>query len=146
MRRFGWIAFCLVLVAGCGDDPNRKPTAPVSVTVNYKGQPVEGALVQFVIVDNPSVGITDASGKCQLKTYEPNDGAIIGDNVVTITKTAVDTKNVRTVKPEDQDLVGVLPPPSLKSLIPQKYSSPATSGLKESVKEGKNTFTFDLKD
>ncbi len=146
MRGLGWWAVVLILVAGCGGDPNRKPTAPVTVTVTYKGQPVEGALVQFVIVDNPSVGTTDASGKCRLKTYEPNDGAIIGDNVVTITKTVVDTKNVRTVKPEDKDLIGVVPPPTLKSLIPHKYSSPATSGLKESVKKGDNAFTFDLKD
>ena len=136
----------LLCLSGCGDDPNRKPTAPVSVSVNYKGNPVEGALVQFVIVDNPSVGITDASGKCSLKTYEANDGAIIGTNVVTITKTAVDTKNVRPVKPEDADLIGVVPPPILKNLIPQKYSSPATSGIKEDVKKGANTFTYDLKD
>ena len=139
-------ALVLMLMAGCGDDPNRKPTAPVSVTVSYKGKPVEGALVQFVIVDNPSVGITDAAGKCALKTYETGDGAIIGNNVVTITKTSVDTKNVRPVKPEDADLIGVVPPPILKSLIPQKYSSPATSGLKEEVKKGSNNFTYDLKD
>ncbi len=146
MQSMRWLALVLVFMAGCGGDPNRKPTAPVSVTVNYKGKPVEGALVTFVIVDNPSVGITDASGQCKLKTYEANDGAIIGSNVVTITKTSVDTKNVRTVKPEDKDLIGVVPPPILKSLIPQKYSSPATSGLKEEVKQGTNSFTYDLKD
>ncbi len=101
---------------------HRKPTAPVSVTVSYKGQPVEGALVQFVIVDNPSVGITDASGKCSLKTYEAGDGAILGTNVVTITKTVVVTKNVRKVKPEDADLIELCLHPS-QDLIPPKYAS-----------------------
>jgi hypothetical protein len=137
------------LICGCsGGDGNQRPTAPVAVTVNYKGKPVEGATVQFVTVDDPtpSVGMTDASGNCSLTTYAPNDGAIIGSSLVMITKTEVDKKNVRPVAPEDIDLVGAGPPPILKHLIPAKYAMPGSSGLKEEVKSGQNTFTFELKD
>ena len=138
-----------VFLTGCGsDNGHRRPTAPVTVTVTYKGKPVDGALVQFISVSDPqpSVGKTDGSGNCSLVTYEPNDGAIIGTNSVTITKNSMDTKNAKHVNPEDADLVGVTPPPILKSLIPKKYSSPTTSGLQADVVKGKNTFTFDLVD
>ncbi len=143
------LMFCALscLLVGCGGNGDRRPTAPVTVTVNYKGKPVEGATVQFVTMEEPTpaVGTTDSSGTCSLTTYEPNDGAIIGSNVVMIAKTEMDQKNVREVAPEDRDLIGIVPPPVLKSLIPPKYALPGTSGLKEEVKDGKNTFTFDLK-
>ena len=143
------IAAGCVMFVGCGsDDSNRRPTAPTQVTVNYKGKPVAGATVQFVSVDDPmpSVGTTDANGKCSLSTYETNDGAIIGSSLVMISKTEMDSKNIRPVRPEDADMIGVIPPPNLKHLVPQKYALPASSGLKEEVKQGQNTFTFDLKD
>lgn len=135
------------LFAGCGGDDGRRPTAPVTVTVKHKGKPVEGATVQFVSVEDPlpAVGTTDSNGTCSLTTYEANDGAIIGNNVVMIAKTEVDNDNVREVAPEDRDLIGVVPPPTLKNLIPGKYALPGSSGLKEEVKDGENTFTFDLK-
>lgn len=128
-------------------DRIRRPPAPVTVTVTYKGKPVEGATVQFVTVDDPTpaVGTTDASGTCLLTTYGVNDGAIIGSNLVMISKTEMDKKNVCEVAPEDRDLIGVVPPPILKNLIPAKYALPGTSGLKEEVKDGENTFTYDLK-
>ncbi|MCA9128287.1 MAG: hypothetical protein KDB22_14445 [Planctomycetales bacterium] len=143
------LATSLSLLAGCGgNDGNRRPTAPTTVTVTYRGNPVEGATVQFVTVDDPkpSTGITDKSGQCSLSTYEAKDGAIIGSSLVMISKTEVDDKNVRPVAPEDADMVGVIPPPILKNLIPSKYSLPGTSGLKEEVKKGRNEFTFDLVD
>jgi hypothetical protein len=141
--------FSLVAIAGCGGaDANRRPTAPVKVTVKYKGKPVENAIVQFITRENPqpAVGTTDASGSCSMKTYEANDGAIIGLNDVTISKSELDAKNVRAVAPEDADLVGITPVPHLKSAIPQKYASPTTSGIQADVVKGKNEFEYELKD
>ncbi len=142
------VSLCFLLTGCSADNGDRRPTAPVTVTVTYKGKPVEAAIVQFVSVANPqpSVGTTDASGNCSLYTYEPNDGAIIGSNSVMITKNSMDTKNAKHVNPEDADLVGVTPPPILKSLIPKKYSSPTTSGILADVVKGKNAFTYDLVD
>ncbi len=149
LKRFLLLGVLVSSSLGCGGgDGNQRPTAPVTVTVNYKGKPVEGATVQFVTAEDPypATGLTDASGTCSLTTYSANDGAIIGSNLVMITKTEVDKKNVRPVAPEDADLVGAGPPPILKNLIPAKYALPGSSGLKEDVKSGNNTFTFELKD
>ncbi len=141
----GTVCICL---AGCSSDNGDRPTAPVKVTVSYKGKPVENAIVQFITVESPqpAVGTTDASGNCSLTTYKTNDGAIIGSNKVTVLKNDIDKTNIRPVRPEDADLVGVTPAPILKSLIPKKYSDPDKSGLVEEVKKGQNTFTFELKD
>ena len=89
---------------------------------------------------------TDTSGNCSLTTYKSGDGAILGSNVITITKSEIDRKNIKAGRPEDADLVGVTPTPNLKSLIPNKYSAPGSSGLKEDVKKGSNAFTYELKD
>lgn len=147
--RFVVLGTLCTLFVGCGgNNGGDRPTAPVKVTVTYKGNPVDGAIVQFISVENPqpAVGTTDKSGNCSLTTYKPNDGAIIGSNVITITKSEIDKKNIKAGRPEDADLVGVTPTPNLKSLIPNKYSAPGSSGLKEEVKKGSNAFAYELKD
>ena len=147
--RFVVLGSLSALLVGCGGDSGGdRPTAPVKVTVTYKGKPVDGAIVTFISVENPqpAVGTTDASGSCSITTYKTNDGAIIGSNVITITKSEIDKKNIKPGRPEDADLIGVTPTPNLKSLIPYKYSLPGSSGLKEEVKKGTNTFTFELRD
>lgn len=140
---------CLsVAVLGCTGNDGQRPTAPVKVTVKYKGNPVEGAMVTFVTMEEPqpAVGRTDSSGSCSLTTYKTNDGAIIGGNVVTISKQDIDKTNVKPLKPEDADLIGVAPIPTLKHLLPARYALPGSSGLQEEVKRGSNSFTYELKD
>jgi hypothetical protein len=144
----GLMGGLLSTLVGCSGNGDERPTAPVKVTVSYKGKPVDGALVQFISEENPqpAVGTTDSTGSCALTTYKSNDGAIIGSNFVTITKAEIDQSKIKPVRPEDADLIGVTPIPTLKSLIPQKYAAPGSSGFKEVVKKGSNTFTFELKD
>ena len=147
--RFVVLGSLSALLLGCGGDSGGdRPTAPVKVSVSYKGKPLDGAIVTFISVENPqpAVGTTDASGSCTLTTYKTNDGAIIGSNVITISKSEIDKKNIKPPRPEDADLIGVTPTPNLKSLIPNKYSLPGSSGLKEEVQKGQNTVTFVLKD
>ncbi len=94
-QRFTVLGIAMVMCLGCGGTPDgQRPTAPVEVTVTYKGKPVEGALVQFITADKPqpSQGTTNAEGKCSLTTYKQNDGAIIGSNLVTISKAEIDKK------------------------------------------------------
>ncbi len=148
-NRFVVLGFGCVLLTGCfGGDGNERPTAPVKVSVTYKSKPVSGATVQFLSAENPqpAVGMTDASGNCSLTTYKTNDGAIVGNNLVTISKVEIDASKVKPVRDEDKDLVGVTPPPTLKSMIPEKYSAPGSSGLTEMVKKGQNVFSYELKD
>jgi hypothetical protein len=148
------LLFCLFvigfLLVGCGPKlpPGAKPTKPVTVTVTYKGAPVEGAVVTFADQgDKPANanGITDAQGKAKLKTYIDGDGAVVGSHKVAIAKMeAVGGQNVEVDDPKYDPNA---PPSTVKSHLPQKYSSPATSGLTAEVTAaGPNEFPFELKD
>jgi hypothetical protein len=138
-----------VLLSACGPKPpaGAKPTKKVTVTVTYKGTPVGGAVVTFVNQDGPpsANGRTDAQGKAPLKTYIDGDGATLGSHKVMIEKSVAEGgQNVDQDSPQYNPNA---PPAIVKYLIPQKYSSIATSGLTAEVKEGGPAeFKFDLKD
>ncbi len=157
MSRFSatWLSGLLVtlIVAGCAGpagDPNRPKTVPVSGTVTYNGDPVEGATVTFMTDSaegKGAVGRTDASGHFTLMTFEPGDGAVPGNYKVTVTK----TKTEGTLSEEEANKYlerGENPPaPAVTDLLPEKYKSPETSGLTAEVTEGgENNFTFELTD
>lgn len=155
MRKLSSRALLLVgvlapLVLGCGGSalpPGAKKTAKVTVTVTYKGAPVEGANVTFVNTDGPpsANGRTDAQGKAKLKTYVDGDGATLGSHKVIIEKS--EAVGGQTVDIDSKEYNPNAPPATVKYLLPQKYSSIATSGLTAEVKEGQNDLPpFDLKD
>lgn len=127
----------MTILAGCGGETFPK-TYPVTGTVTYKGEPLEGAEVALVPTD-PKVrsagGTTDKKGKFAVTTYfSPKHqpaGAMTGDYAVTVTK-----KEVREAKEgesaiDQQKAFMKLGPP--KSLVPKKYQSPNTSGFKATV-------------
>jgi hypothetical protein len=138
-----------VVFSGCGPKlpPGAKPTKKITVTVTYKGAPVEGAVVTFVNQEGPpsANGRTDAQGKARMKTYIDGDGATLGSHKVMIEKSIAEGgQNVDQNSPEYNPNA---PPAIVKYLIPQKYSSIATSGLTAEVKEGgPGEITFELKD
>ena len=138
-----------VVLLGCGPKPpaGAKPTKKVTVTVTYKGGPVEGASVTFVNQEGPpsANGRTDAQGKARLKTYLDGDGATIGSHKVMIEKS--ESIGGQSISTDDPKYDPNAPPPTVKYLIPPKYNTIATSGLTAEVKDsGPNEFTFDLKD
>jgi len=150
------VLLMIVLLAGCsggGGPANRQPTKPVKVTVTYKGQPVADATITFINQEGeaaPAFGKTDAQGVAKMKTYVEGDGAVLGQHKVTITKTET-VGGGSTALQNSPDYVpppeGGAPLPTAKSLIPEKYGLLATSNLTADVKaDGKNEFTFDLKD
>jgi hypothetical protein len=78
------------LVVGCNS--NQRPTAPVSGTVIYKGQPVSGGTIVFMPKERSKSdafpgkaarGVLDSSGRFKLSTYGSFDGAIVGKHTVT---------------------------------------------------------------
>ena len=153
MQRFyAWVAVLVVAAAilgGCGPKlpPGARPTKNLTVTVTYKGAPVEGANVTFVNQEGepaPANGRTGPDGKAQLKTYAEGDGAVLGQHKVLVEKSeAVGGSNVPQDSPEYNPNA---PPPTIKHHLPQKYTNFA-SGLTADVTEaGPNEFTFDLKD
>lgn len=155
-----------ILAAGCG--PGGPPLYTAGGVVTYKGQPVEGATVNFAYDDgNAAIGATDAAGKFQLILMGSNRaGAAVGKGTLTVTKmtggtaiagpgksggpSAEDRKKIEDEMKEKMmqgrggPLVKLEP---AKSELPQKYGDPGTSGLKfEVLPNNNNNFVVDLKD
>jgi hypothetical protein len=157
----------LALSVGCtsATDSNRPKTYPASGTVTLNGSPVEGATVNFYAMEGTgsSIGVTDANGKYTLTTFTSNDGAMAGQYKVSIVKYDGAPPPTATTLPAGQlasgdiDVSSYAPPkesgaPSAaaaagpKNLIPAKYSSADTSGLRGMISEGgSNDNNFDLK-
>jgi hypothetical protein len=155
--RWTWLASVTLIVGGgCSGSKlpaNARPTAPVKVTVTYKGAPVADATVTFICQEGeptPAYGKTDAQGVAKLKTYVEGDGAVIGPHKVLITKMEASS----SAKAADQSSPDYVPPaeggaplPTAKDLIPPKYGMIAQSGLTANVeKKPMNDFSFELKD
>lgn len=132
----------LVLAIGCGDD-GRPPLVPVSGVVTLDNEPIAGAAVMFMPLagGRPAQGVTDAAGKFRLTTFDDNDGALVGNHQVTITKVEV-TGMTATA----DGLSGVVDPSQIKEtwIIPQKYAQPDSSGLSATVANGMDEVTFSL--
>jgi hypothetical protein len=161
MNKLLSMAFSVVFVAtlglGCsgGGDSNLPKTYPVSGTVTQAGQPVAGATVKFSMADGSrsAVGMTDDRGKYTLMTFSPGDGAVPGEYNVSIAKydrpaaasgssgNVADTGDEPPEEPEtgpagDDEAEGP------KTLLPEKYADPKTSGLKATVAEASNEHDF----
>ena len=144
-------------VVGCGGGASGRPDLyPVSGTVMYNGEPVEGATVSFMAEGAPraATGVTNAEGKFQLTTFDVNDGAVPGTHTVTVSKmeagttpadptSSLDDPTALQANMDAQNSDDTGP----KWLTPEKYASPTTSGLKEEVKaDGENIFVIQLSD
>ncbi|MEY3459536.1 MAG: hypothetical protein RL215_2693, partial [Planctomycetota bacterium] len=144
---------------GCGGEgsapaPDR---IPVSGIVMYKNAPVEGAVVTFYNEKAPrnASGTTDKEGKFTLTMIDPNDGAVAGTNIITVTKT--DTAAAPAVTggpPSPEDLAKKMAemkmgdPKAKKATgsLPAKYASQTSTPLKEDVSASNNQFTLQLTD
>jgi hypothetical protein len=149
----------VVLAAGCGAGGKAAPeVVPVEGTVMYNGQPVAGATVIFYNEKAPRVasGVTDGEGKFRLSMLEANDGAMPGDNIITVTKIEPGAAATTAAPPPDdpaamaqmyQEHMQGPAAQGPKDLLPAKYANQATSGLKETVtKDGENKFVLQLTD
>jgi hypothetical protein len=136
------------LLGGCG---GAQTLAPVSGVVLSDGKPIANIHVTFTRgTDRPATGASNASGQFQLRTVTENDGAFVGEHVVTIHHLA-ESPSLTGMTPEVvRGLVsGKRPTPQRQEKdappIPAKYHDPASSGLKAVVnKEGDNVFTINI--
>ncbi|QDT29403.1 hypothetical protein Enr10x_47560 [Gimesia panareensis] len=142
------------LLTGCGggaegERPNR---TPVSGTVTYNGEPVEGASISFVPVDQTkgqnANGLTDNAGLFQMGTFEGTDGVVAGEYTVMITQ--FEPAEVSQALPEDDPNYdpNPKPQPPPENLLPEKYASADNSGLTVTVEDGKEIadLKFDLQE
>ena len=128
-----------MLLVGCGGS-DRPATVQVKGVVLYNGQPLEGADVVFTPgTGRPATGRTNAQGEFTLTTFEPGDGALTGEHVVTIGKSESPA--------QAGEIDRHAPTPVSKALLPAKYSDARVTELKATVTAaGPNEPKFELKD
>jgi hypothetical protein len=89
---------------------------------------------------------TDADGRFEAQTIEPNDGILIGPSVVVLASRVAPSFNTKSalkgLTEEERALVQTVTTP-----FPDKYRSALTSPLRVQVEAGKvNEFHFELSD
>lgn len=129
------LAVSLIVIASGGCSPESKvQTYPTVVQVAYKnGKPVNGAVVTFRSVADPSIsakGHADLDGTCNLTTYAPKDGAILGEHEAIV---------VGGVGGANVDLDGTQLP-----TISPAYSSYSTANLRFTVTENEEDNHFKI--
>ena len=128
------IDLCLVAfffhLSGCSTSEEVNVVAVDGMVTNLD-KPIEGAQVVFHPIDSAlqlphrPIGVTDSGGKFCLTTFEQNDGAPVGEYVVTI----------KQLEPRE---VGEEVVRSGRNLLPQRYCEPGTSPLRYHVGEKNN--------
>lgn len=94
-----------------------------------------------VLDGRPASGVTDAHGNYRLKTFEADDGAILGKHAVTIAKQKqIGARALSNGTPGPVTLEGM----RIDWLTPEHYSVPDKSALRATVAEGKNEINFKL--
>lgn len=148
MDRIRWflltsVALATFISTGCRG--NDLPLVKAGGVVKYKGEPLPGATVTFVSESGPpAIGVTDEQGQFELRTLG-RSGAAVGDYGVSV----IAQKDSREITPEEAQTMKTEELNKIrKSLIPEIYSHPRTSGLTQTVSKdaSENHFTFELKD
>ena len=129
-------------LTGCG--PDRPPLGDVSGTVTHDGEPLAQGTITFEVPGaRPARGEIVDGKIVNLSTYEAGDGVPVGAASVAITST-VQTSTVTEPSASDDAPGGPSGMPEYKSLIPQEYANPQSSGLTATIEEGENALSFDL--
>ncbi|WP_425616841.1 carboxypeptidase-like regulatory domain-containing protein [Anatilimnocola sp. NA78] len=147
LMRLSLLSLLVVGVGGCSNEGTGNHPRVVKATgiVRYQGQPVADADVTF---NNPNAGQTgtaktDSAGRFALSTFGKADGVVPGPQLVAIRRVDVIDNTPPGV---DVSAGGASVPPTIRWLVPEKYSNIKTSGLSVEVKDGEtNEFPFDLK-
>jgi len=143
------LAACLLLAAPAGCGEKEAPVAPVKGVVTIDAKPLDEATVSFVPDPGnkhvtPGVGVSETDGTFQIR-HNGRFGVAPGKYKVLISKKNATKPGVEVPKaflndPVQQELMGVR-----KETLPKKYSDPASATEIVEVKEGGNTFEFDVK-
>ncbi len=159
----GCCIFLTFLSLGCGGGAEHPELIPVTGTVMYLDCPVAGAEVSFFAAGAPRAAsdITDADGKYSLSMFEPNDGTMSGENIITVSKleggqAAATTSTPASGPPDPAQLAnmaqqrmeggGAAAASGPQFLVPEKYSKRETTPLKETISAANNKIPIQLVD
>ena len=150
------LALVMPCFVGCGGASDRPELFKVTGSVTFKGAPVEGATVTFSCptASRSASGVTDASGKFSLTSFDTNDGAIAGEHAVTIIKLAsgnqsevISEANAKEMMAKNMGTMtaGKTSESKPELVLPAKYADAKTSNEKRTVSATDvNDFKFDL--
>ncbi|MFM7291540.1 MAG: hypothetical protein ACKO6B_09935 [Planctomycetia bacterium] len=157
---WGMCGVLLLAAAGCGRSTG--PTVQfVKGMIKLDGQPLEGATVALTPAAGstglPAYGITDPGGMFVVTSArggKVGGGAVAGDYIVTVKKMRTVTeadigilitrRDYEKQKLDNKDNDGFQP---VIPVVPAAYGVAETSGMRVTVKKGRNTgpgFEFDL--
>ncbi len=143
-----------ISLSGCTGE-SKPRTFPVSGNITQANKPVANAVVIFVSLEEngqSAFATSDSTGKYELMTFSQKDGALSGKYMVKVAKydkpLPENTIEVRNMTPEEEMKAykpdeKITPPPN--NLLPAKYASELTSGLKHTVGTGPSTFDIVIK-
>lgn len=142
---------CLLIVAVSGCGPSGPAVEMVEGVVLLDGEPVEGATIFFSPAPTdgkaqgglPGAGRTGPEGGFQLNAVsgaKSGAGTKIGEYVVTVIKQESDAA------PAPDPNAPPIPPGDIKvrDLLPTIYKLGSTSPLRATVKQGRNSYRFEL--
>jgi hypothetical protein len=147
------LAAILLALAGCGESvKGRAGLVPVTGKVTLDGKPLTTGTVSFITSDGSEAftGQIDASGNYKLAASPTDPGALPGEYKVIVmateskTMTAEDSKAMEAKAKAAQGGTGDAATTAPKSLVPEKYTKVATSGLTRTVKAGSNSIDLEL--
>ena len=145
----------MTIIVGCGDDSGIPPGIQIKGKVTYNGAPVAHGTVNFLPTKPPPEGRAATGeikdGYYSLTTVGDFDGALPGDYNVAIVALDMDLASAAASKEQggmvhQGDAGHQKAVKSAKALIPSKYGTGETSGLKATVETSGKTIDFDLKD
>jgi hypothetical protein len=125
-------------LVGCGGNHG---TIPVSITITHKGSPLSEASVMLVSTDgkgHSAAGRTDSSGVAIVETTQGWKGALPGEYAIAVRKW--ERVEVPAPSEEDPNGKGVIQ----KSILPEKYAEPSTSGFTLTVGNKATQVAFDI--
>ncbi|MDR3182155.1 MAG: carboxypeptidase-like regulatory domain-containing protein [Planctomycetaceae bacterium] len=144
MKHLITITLLVVTLAasGCGQR-GLKGLVKVSGTITLNGQPFEGASILFLpqTPDTRSASaLSDAGGNFQITTLQSNDGVQPGDYLISVSKVRLEggTPYEELLALGRAGRENEIKKPTRIESVPEKYLKAETSGLKITVKPGRN--------
>lgn len=143
-----WLILGTVVTLGCSS--NHPSLGKVRGTVSYRGKPIAAGSLIFDVSGARPARATIINGEiAEAGTYGVDDGVPIGQARMAVfaTQTTATSRSLAGKKKPttpQEALAGGINVDAVQSLIPQKYSHPATSGLAHSIQAGDNFLTIDL--
>ncbi|MDZ4686468.1 MAG: hypothetical protein SH850_15470 [Planctomycetaceae bacterium] len=145
-----------LFLQGCGGEPPRPKPVPVKGTVTFRGKPLAKARVTFYGkgAPMPATGETNDAGAFELSMYAQGDGALAGENKVTLD--LISSGGDSTSPPDATKLAMGGASTPLKAEIgkktdggvtlPKNYSNSSNTPLTVTVKpEGETDLKLELK-